>query len=251
MVALLAIGSVQAGVVFSDNFENVAPVAFPDSAVDGDPVAQVGSWTNLTEQDGAGQINYGIQVTNNAVPGPAAGSQYLARQRVEYEQLTASFSQEVTTAMTVDFDLYLVGNSSHPAYPWNAVGVYMKSGTSYGGWGNEAILIDFWGNGWVRKAQNNGNTNDWLNGSFARDQWVHVKFDIDFATQTYAMTVGNNPTEGGFTFNYPSSNIGCIMFYSDARNMTSYLDNVVVTPEPMSLVLLGLGAFVLRVRKHN
>jgi hypothetical protein len=216
--------------VFKDNFENVTPVAFPDSNTFAIPVAQIGAWSSLTQQDGSGTIKHGIQVTDNAIPGPIGDSDnYLAIQRIVYASAVGTFATPAgPDRTTVEFDLYLVGNSTHPSYPWNAVGLYMKSGGTYGGWGNEVILVDFWNNGWVRKAWNNGANADWLNGEFARNQWVHVKFDIDFATQTYAMTVGSNPTESGLAFNYPSSDIGCMMFYADASNMTFYLDNVVV-----------------------
>lgn len=216
--------------IFKDNFENVTPVVFPDPATLATPIAQIGTWSSLVQQDSSGSIKHGIQVTDNAMPGPIGDSDnYLGIQRIAYASAVGTFASAAgPDRTTIEFDLYLVGNPSHPSYPWNAVGLYMKSGGTYGGWGNEVILVDFWNNGWVRKAQNNGSTADWLNGEFARNQWVHIKFDINFAAQTYAMTVGNNPTESGLAFNYPSSDIGCMMFYADASNMTFYLDNVVV-----------------------
>lgn len=250
MVVLLTIGSAQAGVIFSDNFENVAPVAFPASAVDADPVAQVGTWSNLTEQDFYGHINDGIQVTNNAAPGPVGGSQYLANKRVTggFEFAVASFSQQATSAMTVEFDFNLVGDALNPSYPYNMLSLYMQSASTYTGWTGEPISLDFRGNGWVRAY---GSTQAWMNSEFARDQWVHVKLDIDFAAQKYDITLGNAPKESGFAFASATTGLGNLIFYAGAGDTTYYLDNVVVTPEPVSLALLGIGALILRARRRN
>ena len=71
LVLLCGAFDAHAAIVFSDNFEDVNAVTWPDAAQDADPVAQVGSYITIQED----QIE-DVQVSDNAAPGPAGGSNY-------------------------------------------------------------------------------------------------------------------------------------------------------------------------------
>jgi hypothetical protein len=221
--------------VFQDNFEYVPAVTFPNSAVDADPVATVGTWSSLTEQDSMGQINYGIQVANNASPGPAptqGGSHYMAVQRVSggYAFAVGSFTQVVTTNFTVDFDVYLPYNSATSS----GLGVYMQQANSFSNWNDTPVEMDMQttrsGGAWVYTHD----TKMFAGPVVPYSQWTHIKIGVDFSTQSYSLTIGNNATETGFGFASPASGvtgIGDIMFYADGYTTIFYLDNIVVTAD--------------------
>ena len=83
----------------------------------------------------------------------------------------------------------------------------------------------------------------------SRDKWFNFKLVMDYANDTYYGLIDGVPT--------PTTNLGSQTDFSDADLRvggplfdTAYFDDFSVTavPEPAALVLMALGAFVLRRR---
>ncbi len=239
----------QADVVFSDNFEDKTAVAWPDVSQDADPVAQTGNWVYVLEgtQDD-------LQVTDNVVPGPAEGSNYLVTRRdagVHDTRLQGSWStaSSATDVITVDFDIYLPstnpnlrGGSFFIQDAAEAVG--STTGVINGKFQYISAVNSFrFTTGATAQTDN-----------FALDTWHHVRYEIDMATQTYDVTVSSITYED-IAFEASSTSLGKMMYTHLSDNSTFLVDDVLVefapVPEPGSMMMLLAGSLAASFRGRH
>lgn len=247
LAAVMCTGSVVADVVvFQDNFENVAGVTWPDFSNDADPVAQIGQYIEVQEQrTGLPDSIVDVQVCTNAGPGsPDGSSNYLVLDRVLYAGVRAKFSQRVTEKTTIEFDYYVTADASHTY----GMGVNLLDNPNVS-WANIVVNDYFKTNGWYVSYPNMAG-NAFLVG-LDLNAWNHVKYVIDFDTQTFDITV-DDQTFTGLDFYAPATGLEQIFIGGEYYTSTSYIDNLIVTtvPEPATLLILTAGS-VLGIRKRR
>jgi hypothetical protein len=76
--------------------------------------------------------------------------------------------------------------------------------------------------------------------------WNKIEMDVNLDTQKWVLTV-NGVAVNNLGFNQAGNTIQGLVFFGVQQGTTHFfVDNVLVTPEPVSMVLLGLGAVMLR-----
>jgi len=100
-----------------------------------------------------------------------------------------------------------------------------------GGWYNNGIILNAEGWGWAQIM-----ADDQI-GFWAGSGTLSRHYVVDYSAALAAM----GPTPGYVEIIFLTNN--------DSIHNTAYYDNVVLTPEPMTIALLGLGGLFLRRRK--
>ena len=234
-----------ADIVFSDNFEGVTGVTWPDSGADADPVASTGTWviTESNQED--------VQVSTNITA--AGGDNYLTLSRPSVMEIGAYFLSSVDTSadVIVDFDIYFD----------SITGVHAKGanlGLRYGGslYTLDQFLYSAYTPVGFRVFDKSANV--LFSGTqFAADEWHHVKFAFDLATDTYDLTVDSS-TSSNLTFFVATDIASWFWISGSAANADAnfFLDNmevsVVPVPMPMTITLLAVGGlFLFLLRKSR
>ncbi len=150
---------------------------------------------------------------------------------------TVSFADQYNAAypVTVKFDIWL---------PDTFQNVYFNQGAS----ANFAQTIN--DGKWIRVFSGGAQT---AGGTFPTSQWVSVEMTWDFAANLRTSKVNGVPLDTALTYSSANPfNKFNIRVVTDNRpggpEALAYLDNFVVTPEPTSLLLLGLTSLLLRRR---
>jgi len=259
-----------AAVVFRDNFENVtgATAPFPQTSVDADPSAQVGSWTINEPAD------ENVQVSKDY--SPIEGTQCLVSNRngTGGIQLRANFSSPAPVSppdgLTVSFKyrdpapdsafggtvdkIELYGyNDSDNGFDNQAFQLQL-----YKNWGSAGrVYVGFGGNSSLSAPENNGffATND------PDLNWQQVDIAFDFVSHTYTFSLNGSALPG--TTNIPfdgdaatANQLQQLLFYHVyADNSRWALDDITVTttavPEPASIAGLALASMALVARRRR
>ena len=239
LLFLCAAVNVQALVVFSDNFENVPAVTWPDATQDADPFAQIGTWsvTETLQQD--------IQVSNNAVPGAASGTNFLSVFRTNATDVKATFAQslnDTSKLVTVDFDLFF----SNLCPTGEGANTALRTGTAL----NTLDVFMFTQNAGFRYVSNGV----YLAPTqyFAHNQWHHVNITADMATDKYSVTIGA-VTYANLALKTATDQLDYWWLSGNSVNSYFFLDNVVVAsvPEPCTILILSIGGLLMKLRKKN
>jgi hypothetical protein len=233
--------------IFSDNFESAPQISTadaPDTSVDADPVAQVGTWDTT---DGTPPNAYGleVQVTNDSSPGAFQGSNYLRLYRDGSGTNTYTNSDTYATMSTAPVN----GQTIHMETM-----VYLPAGSP-----NARMQLMFQGtegdnntdSAWVRPDGNGGVSYvgagfdvEPTGLSYSTNVWQEWAINYVVGSDTFSLTVGNNtdssvPVFGGNLVNY--------IHFGNGNNTPGsfYLDSTSV-PEPTiagiaSIALMTLG----------
>ncbi|OHB55895.1 MAG: hypothetical protein A2Y12_04830 [Planctomycetes bacterium GWF2_42_9] len=253
-------------VLLSDDFEGATAAAFPTLSADADPIATAGTWTVVEQRSGISDSFADIQVTNNAAPGApvGGGSNYLGVQRYTsgYANIHGNLATAATGTVTLDYDMYVVANnvqtSAGPRI-WfrDTTGTTGTAGLTSSDYAFE-LASDFYqpngasGQLWHYNSVATGNPTRTILGAYGLNQWVHVRYVFDLVAQNYNLTVGAT-TYSNLSFIKPLTQIQQVAWQCGQASSPAapnfYLDNVILTPEPMTLALLGLGSFALLRKK--
>lgn len=265
LLASQAVGAV----VFRDNFENVTggTAPFPQAGFDGNPVAQVGSWT--IQEPGITNVQVTTDysppegtralVTNRDGTGGAYSRANLstASPTVPSDGLTISFKYkdmqpDAAFSNTVDI-IDLVGRNASDTN-WDNQLFEIRI---YKGWGSSAsdVLVGFGGTGSLTSPESSGAT--FAGAGDPNSNWLQVDIDMNFVNHTYTFKLNGSSVAG--STNIPFDGDGAAAnqmqqfifahYYSD---QTRYgIDDVTIStvPEPgMGMMLLGLAATAMRRR---
>ena len=219
-------------VVFSDDYEglgtSVSHLTPYQNDGDFDPVASVGSWTDITEE-----VQDRIQVTDSVLgpdPGASQGDNYLRVLRtgdnnVAYATLT---SPQTTTGDVIHLEtmFYVDQLDVNPG---------VSSLTLYDSAGGLLSLTGFEVSG---KVQNYTSGYSDTTLTFTPGAWNKVEIDYAVGASTYSVTV-NGSTESGLGL-YLSGSGGDVdkVRVGSAKRVEYCLDAV---PEPSAAILLGIG----------
>ena len=242
---IVSAGSVGAStVIFSDDFEGVpaSPNFYTPGSGDFDPVADVGTWTQILEHG-----DERVQVTDNSSPGPSSGStQYLGMMRLSGAkpdlrgQVASTASQATERTVNLSLAVRVTGSASAVNGP-----VVKLFNDTDSGEDNLALGIWFGFQGVDGSVVSYRGASAWETTGlpFSRDTWTPVVISADLDTQTYDLTVGSNTTT--LPFMSTQSTIQQIAIQGAHDDWPMYLDdiNMVTVPEPATGVLLlaGLG----------
>jgi hypothetical protein len=208
--------------IFSDNFESAPQISTadaPDTSVDADPVAQVGTWDT---QDGSPPNAYGleVQVTNDSSPGAFQGSNYLRIYRDSSYQNGDAFAtfNAPATGQTIQLDtmVYLPANSPYARLQILLQGVENQN-NSTSAW----LRSD--GSGGVSYVGPGFDTEP-TGVSYLTGVWQKWTVDYVVDSGTFSLTVGNSSATNIPVF--APNDVGYIHFANGSNTPGSfYLDS--------------------------
>jgi hypothetical protein len=175
----------------------------------------------------------------------------------DYRDTKQSTPISITTTGTLSFDILInvetgldnaIGLTHNEGMSWYSdYGPYVRVTTDDGGDTNGMVALDTRdGGGFVDNIA-------YLNIG----QWYNIMLDIDTAggdsgNGGFDIYVDGSPVYSSSDFRYgyaEALDVFCLMAASGADQGNVLVDNVNMTPEPMSIALLGLGGLLLRKRK--
>jgi hypothetical protein len=240
-------------VLFQDNFENnttVSTSAWP-AAGDFDPDNAVGG-TWASQEAGAEED---IQVSNYAgintsvfggsQPTAHSGSNYLISGY--HHEYYGSWGHAGLPVANLPAD---VAQVVVDCWVWGLVGssggddkMYVAAYAGANRAGNGAFLLRVNGSNDLQYVSSGWNSTGL---SMVEGVWNHLMVSADMTTHTIGISLNGSLSVGGSFYYQNDVTIGSVAFYSD---VTSYYDDIVITPEPCTMVLLGLGALTALRRR--
>jgi hypothetical protein len=209
--------------LFMDDFQGVnASSSFPLVAVDADPVANIGSWIQVQEQN-----IYDVQVTKDFVPGPFAKGNYLGLSYASGDILRGNFLDATGylqyPLIVVSFDLYVDGTIG------GNFEFDMRNSTDQN---FDAVVLKnrFDTTGAIFHTIGESPADTGLR--FEVNRWNTITYVLHPAAQNYDVYVGDaNITN--LPFNSPQAWVSQILWRSIGSDARFYLDNINAETRPL------------------
>ena len=228
-----------AGKLFFDDFEGVDAVIWPDTTQEADPVAKIGTWGTLTANNSTGvHLLEAIQVSDNTLPGPADGNNFVSFSRVSFSLMVANWTEEKDASeavVLVEFDLCV------PSTSILGPSIGIQEWTAYSALDPAILTHFFWTSSWTSSGGTGGVRFVYSNpagslvypnfGSatavptFRADVWHHVRFEIDIASQIYAVEINGIRYEN-LPFKKTVDSLGHMYFGGYQAGSKAHYDNV-------------------------
>jgi hypothetical protein len=267
LACIAMVGAARAAVVFNDNFENVTggTAPHPQAAFDGDPVAQVGTWTVVEPTD----VN--VQVTTDFFP---IGNNALAfyRNGTGFVDLRANFAASTGTAAQPVVIRYKFKDVQPDGAFSSTVDLFQMYGRNATDTAFDNRLFSFNiakgfadANG-VSVAFDPGGVADiegrWDNTD-PETVWQQVEITVDFDAHAYTFTLngvsdpdatnvpfydGGDATPNGID---AIQQIAFFHYYGSSTNIAFDDFEIEAVPEPASAAMLALGGSMMFLRRRR
>lgn len=158
--------------------------------------------------------------------------------------MVQTFSGYTSGTYTLTSDLYVPADS-------NSGDVYWIWLNQYGATNNWSIQVKIGTTDSVIHPDLPQGATSSVDAPMVRDQWVTLKAVVDLDANSYDCWYGATQMVTDGIWYGGAKDIAAIDLFSNGASEPVYFDNVAITPEPMSIALIGGGAVALFRRRRR